>query len=163
MKLLEKPSHTRDRRALLLGGVVIAILLLYLLTRGGSTSRPEEPVQNDVFATIPAEPAPPVVAVAPPVAVPVVVAPAPGVEVSQLHLVGLLSRGAVIAMADGTQRFVPVGREIVPGVTLRGVDVHQAILATPSGEVRLGFDAAAQPGTPVVVTPANPRGTPPTP
>ena len=66
-------------------------------------------------------------------------------DASQLRLFGMLSRGAVIGMADGTQRFVPVGREIVPGVTLRGVDVHQAILATPSGEVRLGFDVAAQP------------------
>ena len=162
MPLIEKPSGTRDRRALLWEGAAIAILLLYLLTRGGSAPPPDDPVQNDISATMPAAPAPPVV-VAPSVPVPVVVAPTPGVEVSQLHLVGLLSRGAVIAMADGTQRFVPVGREIVPGVILRGVDVHQAILATSSGEVRLGFDAAAQPGTPVVVTPANPRGTPPTP
>ena len=163
MPFIEKPSGPRDRRALLLGGAVIALLLLYLLTRGGSAPPPDDPVRNDVSATVPAASAPPVVAVAPPVPVPVVVAPTPGVEVSQLHLVGLLSRGAVIAMADGTQRFIPIGREIVPGVILRGVDVRQAILATPSGEVRLGFDAAAEPGAPAVVTPSNPRGTPPTP
>jgi hypothetical protein len=51
----------------------------------------------------------------------------------------------VIGMADGTQRFVPVGREIVPGVILRRIEVHHAILATGTGEVRLGFDSAAQP------------------
>ena len=167
MKLIEEPSTSRDRRALLLGGAVIALLALYLLTRGGDAPPPDEPAQNDLSATMPAAPLPaPVVTVAPPV----VVAAAPSVDASQLRLVGLLSRGALIAMADGTQRFVPVGREIVPGVTLRGIDVHQAILATPSGEVRLGFDSAAAPQAPgaapqapVLVTPANPRGTPPTP
>jgi hypothetical protein len=136
------PLSGRDRRALLWGGAAVAVLLLYLLLRdGGSAPPPAEQIQADVQATIPESP-PPVVAVAPPVAV---VAATPMVDVSQLHLVGLLSRGALIAMADGSQRFVPVGREVVPGVTLRGVDVHHAILATPSGEVRLGFDAAAQP------------------
>lgn len=137
------PPSGHDRRALLWGGAVVAVLLLYLLLRDGSGSAPPpaEQIQADVQATMPESPAP-VVVVAPPVAV---VAAAPAADVSQLHLVGLLSRGAVIAMADGSQRFVPVGREVVPGVTLRGVDVHHAILATPSGEVRLGFDAAAQP------------------
>jgi len=155
MKLIEKPSTARDRRALLLGGAVIALLLLYLLTRGGSAPPAEETVLNDLSPTIPATP-PPSPAVAPQelVAPPVVVAAAPPVDVSQLRLVGLLSRGAVIAMADGSQRFVPVGREIVPGVTLSGIDVHQAILATPSGEVRLGFDSAVQPQAPIVVAPA---------
>jgi hypothetical protein len=147
----------RDRRALLWGGAAVAVLLLYLLLRdGGSAPPPAEQIQADVQATMPESP-PPVVAVAPP---PVVVAATPVVDVSQLHLVGLLSSGAVIAMADGSQHFVPVGREVVPGVTLRGVDVHQAILATGAGEVRLGFDAGAQPQAPVIVVPA---GTPPRP
>jgi hypothetical protein len=143
MRSTTMPPSGHDRRALLWGGAVVAVLLLYLLLRDGSGSAPPpaEQIQADVQATMPESPAP-VVVVAPPVAV---VAAAPAADVSQLHLVGLLSRGAVIAMADGSQRFVPVGREVVPGVTLRGVDVHHAILATPSGEVRLGFDAAAQP------------------
>jgi hypothetical protein len=91
-----------------------------------------------------------------PVQPPVAAAPvavAPSVDASQLHLIGNLSRGAVIGMADGTQRFVPVGREILPGVTLRAVDVHQIILATPSGEARLGFDTPAQPQPAAIPTP----------
>src|SRR4051812_26842103 len=101
------PLSPRDRRALLWGGAIVAVLLLYLLLRdGGNAPPPAEQIQADVQATIPESP-PLVLAVAPP---PVVVVATPVVDVSQLHLVGLLSRGAVIAMADGSQRFVPVGR-----------------------------------------------------
>jgi hypothetical protein len=149
----------RDRRALLSGGAVIAVLLVYLLWPGGESRPPAEPIRADLAATMPAaQPA----TYATPVPLPPVPAPmaaVPSVDVSQLRLYGLLSRGAVIGMADGTQRFVPVGREIVPGVTLRGVDVHHAILATASGEVRLGFDTPVQSQNVVVTTPA----TPPTP
>ena len=88
---------------MLWGGAAIAVLLLYLLLRGGDSGAPAEPVQADAPAALPPAP-PPVVAVAAPVAA------VPAADVSQLRLVGLLSRGAVIAMADGTQRFVPVGR-----------------------------------------------------
>jgi hypothetical protein len=147
----------RDKRALSGGGGVIAVLLLYLLLRGGDSSPPAEPLPRDSAATVivdqPATYATPVqqpiaavpVAVAPAVA-PVAAAPvavAPNGDVSQLRLFGVLSRGAVIGMPDGTQRFVPIGRQILPGVTLRGVDLHHAILATPGGEIRLGFDIAA--------------------
>jgi hypothetical protein len=134
----------RDRRALQWGGAAIAVLLLYLLLRGGDSGPPAEPVEADNAVVMPA--AQPETYAAP-VQPPVIAAPmaaVPQVDVSQLHLFGILSRGAVIGMADGTQRFVPVGREIVPGVTLRAVDVHHAILATPSGDVRLGIDNPAQ-------------------
>jgi type II secretion system protein C len=134
------PLSERDKRALLWGGAAIAILLLYLLLRsGGSGSGPQaEPVQADVPAPMPTAAPMPVAAVAPPVPV------APAVDMSQLRLYGILSRGAVIGLADGTQRFVPIGREIAPGVTLHRVEVHHIILATGSGEVRLGFDGVAQ-------------------
>jgi hypothetical protein len=142
--------EARDRRALLWGGAVIAVLLLYLLLRGGDSGPPAEPVPPEMVATTPtpeqaetyAAPVQPSVVSAQVAVAPVAAAPA--TDASQLRLFGLLSRGAVIGMADGTQRFVPIGREIVPGVTLRAVDVHQAILSTPSGEVRLGFDNPAQ-------------------
>jgi hypothetical protein len=154
----------RDKRALSGGSGVIAILLLYLLLRGGDPGPRAEPLPGDTVATVTvdqpatyATPAqPPVVAVpvaiAPVTVAPVVAAPvavAPNGDASQLRLYGVLSRGAVIGMPDGTQRFVPIGREILPGVTLRGVDLHHAILATAGGEVRLGFDIAAQPQAPV--------------
>jgi hypothetical protein len=147
------PLSSRDRRALLWGGAIVAVLLLYLLLRGGDSRPKAELVQADIAATAPAgqpaayaAPAQPPMAAAP-------VALVPSVDASQLHLSGILSRGAVIGMADGSQRFVPVGREVVPGVTLRAVDVHHAILATPSGEVRLGFDTPAQPQPAAVPTP----------
>jgi hypothetical protein len=135
------PLSDRDRRALLWGGAAIAVLLLYLVLRGGGSSTPTEPVRADMPETLPVAPAP---LAAVPASVPLTVPMAvpPTADVSQLHLFGLLSGGAVIGMADGSQRFVRLGREVVPGVTLRGVDVHHAILATPSGEVRLGFDGA---------------------
>jgi len=139
----------RDKRALLWGGAAIAILLLYLLFRGGTGAAPQaEPVQADVPAPMPTAASMPVVAVAPPVPVP------PAADMSQLRLYGILSRGAVIGMADGTQRFVPIGREIVPGVILRGVEVHHVILATGGGEVRLGFDGVAQPQAAAAASPA---------
>ena len=156
----------KDRRALLWGGPVVALLLLYLLTRGDGAARPPERLPADAPATV--EPAPlPVTALPAPVA-PVATEPVavtPAADAGQLRLVGILSSGALIAMADGTQRFIPVGREVVPGVVLRGVDVHQAILATPGGEVRLPLDAGAGAAPPApAVTVAAPRaGPPPTP
>jgi hypothetical protein len=158
------PLSDKDRRALLWGSPVAALLLLYLLTRGeGSAPRPE-PLPADAPATVASE-SPPLAALPPPA--PLATAPvtsAPIADASQLRLVGILSRGALIAMADGTQRFVPVGREIVPGVVLHAVDVHQAILATPGGEIRLPLDvAAAPPAAAPQSAPLARPGPPPTP
>lgn len=144
------PLSDRDRRALLWGGAAIAILLLYLMLRGGDSGRQAEAVQPDIVAVAPAAeqpatyttPTQPQVVSAPVTVTPVAVAPA--ADVSQLRLFGLLSRGAVIGMADGTQRFVPIGREIVPGVILARVEVHHAVLNAAGGEIRLGFDGIAR-------------------
>jgi hypothetical protein len=129
---------TRDRRALIWGGAAIALLLLYLLTRGGG-SEPSSVELVQPAARTAAPPQPVAVTPPPPIAI------APTLDLSQLRLYGVMGGGAVIGMADGTQRFVAVGREIVPGVTLRRVEVHHAVLATQIGEVRLGFDGVAQP------------------
>ena len=147
---------------MLWGAPVVVALLLYLLVRGSSDgSRPSpEPVANDLSPTI-VEPVPAPIVAAPPVVVAPPAPPVPSVNVSQLKLVGLFSRGALIAMADGSQHFVRVGREIVPGVTLARVEVHQAVLATAAGEVRLGFDAGTPPDNAVVAAP--PALTPPRP
>jgi general secretion pathway protein C len=133
------PLSRRDSRALSGGGIVIVVLLAWLLW-------------PDAEAPPPAPPQP----VAPPPAPIVVVVPppaAPAVDVSQLRLFGVMASGAVIGMADGSQRFVPVGREIVPGVSLLRVELHHAVLATAAGEVRLGFDGVA-PALPTAATPA---------
>ena len=108
-------------------------------------------------AEAPPAPVPPQ-PIAPPPA-PIAVAPpppaAPTVDVAQLRLFGVMASGAVIAMADGSQRLVPVGREIAPGVILLRVELHHAVLATAAGEVRLGFDGVA-PATPAAAA-APPR------
>jgi len=121
---------------LLWGGAAIALLLLYLLMRGGST----EPSSVELMPPDTRIAAPP-----PVLAPPVPVAVTPAADLSQLRLYGVLGSGAVIGMADGTQRFIAVGRDVVPGVTLRRVEVHHAVLATASGEVRLSFDGIAPP------------------
>ena len=156
------PLEPRDKRALLWGTPVVGVLLLYLLARGGGGAPSAGSVANDLPATYAgAQPAP--IIAAPPVAVPLPVPSAPSADVSQLKLVGLLSRGALIAMPDGSQHFVPVGRELAPGIVLSRVEVHQAVLATAAGEVRLGFDAGPAPGNAVeTVQPPRP-GMPPTP
>jgi membrane-associated protease RseP (regulator of RpoE activity) len=125
------PLSARDRRALSGGGLVIAALFAYLLwPEAQSPPAPALPVQ-----------APPAIVIAPPPAVP---AAPTAVDVSRLRLFGVMASGAVFGMADGSQRFVPVGREVVPGATLLRVELHHAVLATAAGEVRLGFDGVDQ-------------------
>jgi hypothetical protein len=174
----ERPGEAaRNRRALLFGAPVIGLLLLYLLVHegsGGGAAQSSAPLPDPEApigaATLPAGPivqvdtpatvAPPGPVMQVPVQAVAVQVAATGPDPSQFHLFGLLSSGAVIGMADGSQHFVRIGREVAPGIVLRGVDVHHAILATPSGEIQLGFDAGPQPQAPVRVTPS---GTPPRP
>jgi general secretion pathway protein C len=135
------PPSRRDRRALAWGGALIAVLILYLAMRGGGAAPSSvELVQPDART---APPPPPIVAMPPPAGI------VPAADLSQLRLFGVLGSGAVIGMADGTQRFVPLGREILPGVILRRVEVHHAVLAGASGEARLGFDGIAPAPAPI--------------
>jgi len=129
------PMAPRDKRALAAGGTAIALLLAYLLWPAG-----EQPPAPPPAPTRTAAPSPPPAAVAvPPPAT-------PAADVAQLHLIGVMASGAVIGRADGSQRFVPLGREVVPGVTLVRVELHAAVLATAAGEVRLTFDGADRGG-----------------
>ncbi len=115
------------RRGLAIGGGAIALLLaLYLLFSGPDRQSAPEPVSV-------AEPPPP-----PPVAAaPVAPAPTPPPEGLRLH--GVTGAGAIIAMADGSQRLVMIGREIVPGVRLQSVAVDHAILQSGASRYRLDF------------------------
>jgi hypothetical protein len=138
----------RDRRALAWGGAVIAALLLYLALRddGGSAA----PKRNAIATSdLPAAPPPPPLAAAP---IPVPVAAAPAADLTQLHLVGLLATGAVIAMPDGSQRFVATGHDVLPGLRLLRVELHDAVLTGGNGEFRLGFDAVPTPPPPAPPT-----------
>jgi pyruvate/2-oxoglutarate dehydrogenase complex dihydrolipoamide acyltransferase (E2) component len=119
----------RDLRALGLGGAVILVLIAWLLLRGGE---PAPPAPAPPQVTQPAE------APAPPPPAPAASAP----DLSRLRLYGLMGSGAVIGMADGSQRYVPVGREVLPGVTLARIELHAAVLSGAGGETRIGFDGA---------------------
>ena len=48
---------------------------------------------------------------------------------------------------------MPVGREALPGLTLRRIEQNQAVFASAAGEVRLGFDGVGQ--APAAATPAS--------
>jgi general secretion pathway protein C len=86
-----------------------------------------------------AAPQPPSPAPAPPSSPP---APAPSAEGLRLH--GLLGGGAIIATADGRQRFVAIGREVAPGLRVARIEQNHVILASPGGELRLGFDGVSR-------------------
>lgn len=122
----------RDKRALTGGGLVIAALLVYLLFGRGEPAPPPTPVPPTQAVTA-APPAP--VPQAPPVA--------PPADASQLRLFGVMGRGAVIGLADGSQRYVPLGREVLPGLILKRLEVHHAVLDSGGSEIRLGFDGVA--------------------
>ena len=126
----------REKRLIAVAGLLLLILLAYLLLAGDSPP--------PVPAPAPAQPQ--AVAAPPPLQAP----PAPAPDVSGLRLHGLLASGAILGFADGSQRLVIVGREALPGLTLQRIEQAHAIFASAAGEVRLGFDGAAQaPAAPV--------------
>jgi membrane-associated protease RseP (regulator of RpoE activity) len=156
----------REKR-LVIGGAVIATLVLgYLLWPSGSGQSAVELVPADQrSAPAPAAAAPqplPVVQAGPPAAAPAPAAPAGVAEGLVLH--GVMAGGAVIGFPDGSQRYVPVGRELMPGLRLQAVQLREAILASGSVNYRLGFGGPAMPLTPapqVVGAPAAPAVPPP--
>ncbi len=129
----------RERLFLGVGAAALLVFLLYLLLRGGE----EEPVE------LTAAPPPPAAHVAPPTSFPPPPPPPPLSQPVQsaaspagLMLIGVFGGGpgrgaAVIAMADGVQRTIPVGREFQPGLTLKGVGIDHVILGSASGDQKL--------------------------
>ena len=132
--------NRRERRFLMAGAAGVAAFLLYLLLAGGvepgaelsgEAPRSSVPAFHPPVSPTPAAPSPP-----PPVA--------PAASLSGLVLRGVLGGGAaIIGFPDGNQRSVPVGREFLPGVTLKEVALRHVILATTSGESRLEFNKSA--------------------
>ena len=135
----------REKRLIQAAGVLIILFLLYLLfLRGGSEPlEPPVPVAQPEPQAMPQTmPMPPAAVATPP--------PAPLADISGLRLHGLLASGAVIGFPSGRQRLVPVGREALPGLTLRRIEQNLAVFDSAGGELRLGFDGpvAAAPGAP---------------
>lgn len=124
-----------DQRLWIAAAVPAGALLLYLLA--GRSAEPVSivelvsPQQRPPAAAAPAAPLLPVAA------------PAPPSSAEGLRLYGLLGGGAIVGLADGSQRFVRVGRELLPGLRVARVEQHHLVLASAGGELRLGFDGAA--------------------
>jgi type II secretory pathway component PulC len=81
------------------------------------------------------------------------VAPA-GALPQGLSLAGVAGSGAIFSFADGTQRFIGRGREVVPGVTLQAVRRRDVLLAVSTTNYRLpigGTAVAIQPPQPAAV------------
>lgn len=139
-------ARLSPRERFLIGAcVVTVVLVLFLLwMRGGGEGSAEDTGVE--------------LAAAPPVAAPIVAAtpvtPQPPIaDVSALVLHGILARSAIIGSADGVQRTIPIGREFMPGVTLKSTGFDHVVLATPGGDMRL---ALKQFGGPAPVAAAAP-------
>lgn len=148
--------QARDKRALIVGGVVVTALLAYLLWPSGPDPRSNvELVAAD--RRPPAVPAPtptPLQAQTVATPAPIAVASSAGAVTEGLVLTGVAGSGAIFAFADGSQRFVPRGREVVPGLTLQAVSLRHVILGSTTMSYRLGLGGSATSlGPPQVTAP----------
>ena len=130
-------TRLEGRQRALIGGAVILALVVALLFSLRDSEAPPTP---------PPLPAPP--AFAPPPAVPAVPAPAPQAAASAegLRLHGVLGAGAVIADANGGQRFVTIGRDVAPGLALEQIGIDHVMLRSGAGLIRLDFAGATAAG-----------------
>ena len=131
------PSTTKRpelRAELIVGGALaLAVAITVALSTG---NRVDETAAAESPPPPPPPPPPPAPAESP--------SPPPPAPPSAagLRLYGLLGGGAVIAPADGRQRYYAVGREVSPGLYIARIEPQAVILASAGGEVRLGFDGA---------------------
>lgn len=136
--------NAREKR-FLVGGTLIALLLLaYLLWP--SSAADQSKVELVPAAQRDAAPAaagqPPAPAPAPVVAAPAA-PPAAAATPEGLRLHGVTGAGAIIGYADGSQRYVALGRELLPGLRLQGLRVRHIVLGTATATYRLGFSGPA--------------------
>jgi general secretion pathway protein C len=134
----------RERRFLAAGALALALFLAYLLWPSGDGDDVEladapPPAAQPVF--VPPPVAPPPMPVAP------VLPQADASAAAGLVLRGVMGGGpsggaAIIAFPDGSQRVVRVGREFLPGMTLRGIGVNYAIASTVGGNIRMELNKA---------------------
>lgn len=141
------PTERRSSPLIVGGGAAIAaLLLLYLLLGRG---------ENEPPSASPAAPSPPPVAAPPAIVAAPAAAPAASPQGLRLH--GVAGAGAIIALPDGGQRLIAIGRDVLPGLTLVSVGVDHAMLRSSAGAYRLGFDGvtAGQAGS---AAPGRPQG-----
>ena len=153
----------REKRVVIGGAVIVTVLLAFLLWPSGTDQSAVELVPADQRPA-PAAPQPiPVVQAGPPVAPPAAMPAAPAALTEGLVLHGVMAGGAIIGFPNGTQRYVPIGREVMPGLRLQGVQLHHAILASGSVNYRLGFGGSAVALTPAPQVVASAPASPPAP
>jgi general secretion pathway protein C len=139
----------REKKLLAVAAIMLVVTLLFLLIGSGGEEEGGGGVELAQAPPASLSPAPPPPSFAPP---PPVAPAGPSVnstDVSGLVLRGVLGGGpnggaAILASADGGQRLVRVGRPVLPGVTLKEVGIRHALLSTPSGDMRLEFNKAAE-------------------
>lgn len=155
----------RERRFVAAGAIALLLFALYWLWPAGEKSdvelatTPPPPVQPVFVAPVPPPPPPSPPAPAPPAA--------DASALAGLTLRGVMgggpSGGAAIVAANGAERVVRVGRELIPGVILREVGIRHAIASSPGGDIRLELNktggtilSAAAPGAPAMALNAPP-------
>jgi general secretion pathway protein C len=129
----------RERRFLVSGALALLIFVAYLLWPSGEDDEVElaeapPPAAQPVF--VPPPVAPPPMPAAP------MLPQADSTAAAGLVLRGVMGGGprggaAIIGFPDGSQRVVRVGREFLPGMTLRGIGVNYAIASSGSGVLRM--------------------------
>jgi general secretion pathway protein C len=154
----------RERVFVSIGGAILLLFLLWLLFLRGNAG--DQPVELADSPPAPASAAlPPAQPYVPPPMAPVPAAAAAPDATSSLVLQGVSGGGpgggaALVQYANGNQRLIRVGREIVPGMMLRSVGLSWAIASLGGSDVRLDLNrpgatpvAAAAPVSPTVAAP----------
>ena len=146
------PSTTKrlEPKRLALAGAaagLAAVLVLQLLA-SNAEPRPAPALPPPPSAATPPPPTPPALMVEPQAAAP---------SAEGLRLYGLLGGGAIIALPDGKQRWVALGREVLPGLRVERIAQHHVVLVAASGETMLGFDGPRT-APPVPAETAGPAG-----
>ncbi|MEA1014615.1 hypothetical protein [Sphingosinicella sp. LY1275] len=131
----------QPRERLFVGAGAAAVLAFAAILSGGADEAEDmAPVELGDPGRAAASSAPPLPVAAPPSGPPPAAAASPA---NAFVLRGVLARSAILAMPDGSQRTVPVGREFQPGLTLKSVAVDQVVLASPGGDLRLDLNRFA--------------------
>lgn len=134
----------RERILIAVAAAAFALFLLYMLAPSG-----EEPGVELAEDIPPAEAQPAFVPPPAPAAAAPAPAAAPPASTEGLVLHGVLGGGpgggaAIIGMPGGGQRAIRVGRQFLPGLTLKEVGLAHAVIATSGGDFRLQFGKPAE-------------------
>ena len=150
----------RERKFLGIGVLAVLLFLIFMLLPDTDDPADEEGVEIVE--------APPPAAAPPPPAPTVSYAPAPSLppaapaaSASGVVLKSVLSTGAILFIPPSTERLVRIGREFMPGMTLKSVSVRHAIVGGPGGDFQIELGKAGSTPVQSVVAAAGPASTSP--